>query len=412
MNTKTATVTALNPTLDIKENNAPLVNANNTSAMVLNGDSMDKMLKQLGKPVKIKIDTTQAQAQLKKLKMPNLKTGAGKVAAVSSRAGDIGLGQIATGATAYAGVRSALDLAQATTELAKATGLSGRELEALKAQAIKVESETGKSAASIMDMMTSSSKAGVATKDLAADLMLTSKTAVAFGMETDAAAQVMSEMRGSFFSGQDFATQQAGLQGMAQMMSYVADNGASSEMYLANFTARSAGLEKVMHASKESIVAVGATFEAIGIPAEVASRAMNTAQTSIAKLAGDSEKLKTLGLDPAAFKESVNKDVIGAMLDVVKQTEKLDDISRTAMLTDIFGQGFADEMVRVGGAQAIYAQNLALANDKTKQAASFEAAYKLQMEGLNASVERATNGFKTMVGVAIEPYLKAAADAA
>lgn len=45
MNTKTATVTALNPALDIEENNAPLVNANNTSAMVLNGDSMDKMLK-------------------------------------------------------------------------------------------------------------------------------------------------------------------------------------------------------------------------------------------------------------------------------------------------------------------------------------------------------------------------------
>lgn len=45
MNTKTATVTTLNPALDIEENNAPLVNANNTSAMVLNGDSMEKMLK-------------------------------------------------------------------------------------------------------------------------------------------------------------------------------------------------------------------------------------------------------------------------------------------------------------------------------------------------------------------------------
>ncbi len=45
MNTKTATVTALNPQLDIEETAAPLVNVNNTSAMVLNGDSMDKMLK-------------------------------------------------------------------------------------------------------------------------------------------------------------------------------------------------------------------------------------------------------------------------------------------------------------------------------------------------------------------------------
>jgi len=45
MNARTATVTALNPQLDFEETAAPLVNVNNTSAMVLNGDSMDKMLK-------------------------------------------------------------------------------------------------------------------------------------------------------------------------------------------------------------------------------------------------------------------------------------------------------------------------------------------------------------------------------
>lgn len=45
MNTQTATVTAINPALEIESTNAPLVNVNNTSAMVLNGDSMDKMLK-------------------------------------------------------------------------------------------------------------------------------------------------------------------------------------------------------------------------------------------------------------------------------------------------------------------------------------------------------------------------------
>lgn len=45
MNTQTATVTAINPALEIESTNAPMVNVNNTSAMVLNGDSMDKMLK-------------------------------------------------------------------------------------------------------------------------------------------------------------------------------------------------------------------------------------------------------------------------------------------------------------------------------------------------------------------------------
>jgi len=45
MNTQTATVTAINPALEIEATNSPMVNVNNTSAMVLSGDSMEKMLK-------------------------------------------------------------------------------------------------------------------------------------------------------------------------------------------------------------------------------------------------------------------------------------------------------------------------------------------------------------------------------
>jgi hypothetical protein len=45
MNTQTATVAAINPALEIESTNAPIVNVNNTSAMVLSGDSMEKMLK-------------------------------------------------------------------------------------------------------------------------------------------------------------------------------------------------------------------------------------------------------------------------------------------------------------------------------------------------------------------------------
>ncbi len=48
MNTQTATVTAINPAFDAEYEEvkaSPLVNINNTSAMVLNGDSMEKMLK-------------------------------------------------------------------------------------------------------------------------------------------------------------------------------------------------------------------------------------------------------------------------------------------------------------------------------------------------------------------------------
>lgn len=45
MNTQTATVTAINPAFEIESTKAPMVNVNNTSAMVLSGDSMEKMLK-------------------------------------------------------------------------------------------------------------------------------------------------------------------------------------------------------------------------------------------------------------------------------------------------------------------------------------------------------------------------------
>ena len=314
----------------------------------------------------------------------------------------------ALGGAAYlaVGLNAALELDAATTALSKATDLEGEALGKLRKQADSLESATGSSSASIMLMMADAAKAGIAVENLSSNVEDSTKIAVAFDMSTQEASTAITNLRNSFFAGQDYDTQQKGLMKLASAMSYVADRGESSEAYLANFTARASALKSVMGASEESIIAAGATFEAIGIPAETASRAMNSAQMSMVGLAGNAKALKSLGLNPKQFKADVEKDLIGTIFKVIQSTEKLGKLGQAETLTSIFGLGFADEMARGGAAVDIFTKNLALANDTTEHATALEAAYRLQNESLTASFNKVTKGLKSVIGTSVGKFFK------
>ncbi|WP_434779275.1 phage tail tape measure protein [Neisseria sp. Ec49-e6-T10] len=379
---------------------------------------IDKMTGRLAKPTKINVDTRLAHQKLKNLqkhaqsvavKSAGAGVSGGAVRAASAKGGGLSAFQgagSALGGGVYlaAGLNAALELDQAVTALAKATDLEGEALDKLKNQAAELESKTGQSSSSIITMMADAAKAGIAIENLANNVEDATKIAVAFDMSTDEASKAITTLRNSFFAGQDYETQQKGLLDFAAAISYVADRGESSEAYLANFSARASALNAVLGASKESIIAAGASFEAIGIPAETASRALNSAQMSLVNLAGDKKGLAELGLNPAQFRKDVETDVIGTVFQVIQATEKLGKLGQAEKLGEIFGLGFADELARGGAAFSIYEKNLELANNKTEHAAALEAAYELQNKSLTASINRLKNGFKTLIGTSADKF--------
>jgi TP901 family phage tail tape measure protein len=394
---------------------------------------LESSMRRLVKPIKMTADTKQVEAALKRVQAMKF-TIKGDIQAATgglnkttpqpqnvrgAKAGGAngGMGAIAGGAAALGGgaiisqaMQATYEYSQAITGLKKAAGGTDAEIKSLAQAAQQLSLETGKSTASILDMMTSSSKAGVAAGDLKNDALDLVKTSVAFDMSAEETAQTMSNLRNSFFSGQDYATQQKGLMDMAAMMSYVADTGASSEGGLSNFMGRVAGLEKTMGISKEKLIAMGATFESLGIPVEVGARAMNSFGTNLSTI--DPKALAALGINYTDAMSRMNAgDMNGVILDIIKSTENLSVTARAATLKDIFGQEFADEAVRVGGAVDIYNQSLESANDKTKQAAKFQENYKTQLESFANAADRAKTGLADVTRIAFEPFMNAAANA-
>jgi TP901 family phage tail tape measure protein len=383
----------------------------------INTTEARRKLAELQKKVTINVDTGEAMRKIRNLqnaKFGNMARMGGnpvldKMKGGATKSNGIGAGGIIGAGGGILGIMSGVSAARemdaAVTSFTKASNLSGKALQEFKDKAVEMESQTGMSASSILRMATEASKAGVSNSNLMKDLMLTSKVGVAFDMPAEEIATTMSQLRSAFFSGQEYAVQNDGLQKMAEMISYIADNSASSEPYIVNFMQRASGLEKVMGASKESIAAFGASFEAIGIAPEVAARAANSAQTSMAEIVSNPKILKAMHITADEFKSMVSGDVIGTMFKVISTTESMDKVTRTLTLKKMFGEGFADEMTRIGDATKIYGENIALAKDKTKQAAAFNVAYDLQMRSLNAQLDRVSNGFKTIMANSIAPFL-------
>ena len=307
-------------------------------------------------------------------------------------------------------VDSALEQDNAINKLKKATGENGVGLEILKTQALALASQTGYSDATVMGMMADSANAGVANKNLASDALFSIKTGIAFDMPMEEAKQAMTELKAAFFGADDYAGQQKGLQGLVSMISYVADNTAATEKNLVSFMQSNSDLVNVMGITKESLVAAGATFEAVGIAPTKAEAAMKSMHTKMAELVHDSVGMEALGLNPKNLQIDMQKDLIGTTLQVIKQAQSMDKIDSIVALKDIYKE-FGGDLVNFTTIQKLYQDNLVLTGEKEKQAAAFAQAYQVEMEGLNASWNRAKEGLKSVLGVALTPYLKIATDA-
>jgi hypothetical protein len=137
---------------------------------------------------------------------------------------------------------------------------------------------------------------------------------------------------------------------------------------------------------------------------------MNSFGTNLSTI--DPSSLAAVGINYTDAMNRMNSgDMNGVVLDIIKNTEKLSVTARASALKDIFGQEFADEAVRVGGAIDIYNQSLESASDKTKQAAKFQENYKTQLESFATAADRVKTGLSDVTRVGFEPFMTAAANA-
>jgi TP901 family phage tail tape measure protein len=430
--------------------------------------ALDKIGKDLSKPIKMKIDIKQIREQLKKVKKlaeikAKVKADMTKFKAELSgitskpitirvhldlsrakqqlralqgrltriRAGDViphtptnqpmsasarhrdGMSAAAIGgATLAVGVTDAMNMDRAMTSLAKATNGTRPFLKSLKNMAIQMESETGKSAVGFVDMLTDASKAGVAVENLNQSVRDGAMVSAAWDMSVEDTSDALTHIRSGLYSSIPvFKDQQAEVMKTAAAIAYLADKTETSEWFMANYIGRTAGLSTAFGQSQDAVMAAGAAFDAIGVQPEVAARAMNSAAASLGgfvkKLKADAPILKRLGMTRQQAMRATNDDMIRMIFNIAQASDGLEHLEKVGVMTDIFGVGFGDELSRLGTALPIYTRNLVKVGDKTAQASTLQEQYTLDINSTNKAVGKMTEGFKSMIGTAVTPWLDA-----
>ncbi|NYR09614.1 phage tail tape measure protein [Psychrobacter sp. BI730] len=177
---------------------------------------------------------------------------------------------------------------------------------------------------------------GIAEKDIVGFTETIAKMGVAFDMSSADAADSMAKIANVF------ALPIENVGELGDTINTLSNSMASTAPNIIDFMMRSAALAKTFKLSADDTAAFGSALVALGWQPETASTAFNSMLMTLSDLDGLSKSgiigLQQLGLDTAEFAEITRTDGKGAILEVIDAVNMLDESSRIAALSNLFGK--------------------------------------------------------------------------
>lgn len=314
---------------------------------------------------------------------------------------------LATGYAVKQVVTAAADFESSLTGIQKKAGISG-EATAKLGNEIKDLATSGDLAVPIEELLAAYERgaaAGLPTEELEEFASLSAKAADAFEMS----AEDVGNAAAGFGTSLNLPIGE--MERYFDLINGLADSGISDESDIVKFVDRAGAQLKMMGLTNEQIAAYGSTMLNLKMPAEVAARAMNTLSTKL--LTPQSTKKSKKAFEQLygsadEFTEMMKDDANGAVEDFLKRLEGLDKFERTEILTDILGQGFADEINRVVAALPELRRNLDYAAG-SEWFGSLSDSYQLKLDDFWSQWQIMKNKVETLaidLGGAGMPILK------
>jgi hypothetical protein len=185
--------------------------------------------------------------------------------------------------------------------------------------------------------------------------------AVAFDISAEEAGSAMTGLRTNFKLNQD------GVISLGDSFNYLANTMDAKAGDIINFANRASGVAGNYKFTGQQLGALGATFLAMKIPAEVGARASNTLMTKLG-LAAEQGKdaqaaFQRLGFSGKEMSEAFKKDAQGALVMFLEQVKKSSDPMRD--LNAILGEGFSDEVAKLVSGLDVYKGALQKVGDQS-----------------------------------------------
>lgn len=301
-------------------------------------------------------------------------------------------GAFAAYAAAQRALKSSLSMEREMYAVQRATDSAGEALKAQEQFLMDLARATGKTKEELAQLYAAAGFAGRPVRELGQFTEYASKATVAWGTNAQETGQALAEI------GNIYGASQKRIEAIGDAINTVADSSASGEKDLIEILRRVGGAGKIVGISAENMLAFGAALKEVGVGTEVASTGLNAMLTKIA-VPDDKfdEALGKAGLKPKKFRQNVEKNATGAILELLGALRKLEGTKRIAVLKDLFGMEYADDIARmVGGYERINAL-LAIANDKQKTLGSVRNGFAIALEKDFNRIDRATQSIDAVM---------------
>lgn len=246
------------------------------------------------------------------------------------------LEKVATAGALIAPIKVAIDFESSMAEVKKVTELSeGHSLQALSEDILNLSKKLPMAVDGIAALVAEGGKLGLASKEALKFGEVAASMGVAFEISAQEAGDNIGKMMASL------GTNVEGIKNLGDSINYLADKGASDGKNLIEIISRMGGTAKVINLSEDSMVALAATLDEVGMASEVAGTALNDMfmKLSRADTLGADEAFARLGLSAEEMKEMMAEDSSKAITTLLESIKQLDSQDQINTIGEIFGTG-------------------------------------------------------------------------
>lgn len=303
----------------------------------------------------------------------------------------IGLG--ALGGTMAVATKKAMSFESAMAEVNKTVDFASSDgLANMRKQLEGLTKEIPQSFEELAGVAAVAGQLGIAEKDIVGFTETIAKMGVAFDMSSASAADSMAKIANVF------ALPIENIGELGDTINTLSNSMASTAPNIIDFMMRSAALAKTFKLSADDTAAFGSALVALGWQPEVASTAFNSMIMTLSDLDGLSKSgiigLQQLGLDTLEFAEIAKTDGKGAILEVIAAVNKLEESSRIAALSNLFGKEAAAKI-------ASMATGLETVNGALAATADTAGSMQKEFEAISGTTANKMELFKNNIDLAV-----------
>lgn len=197
---------------------------------------------------------------------------------------------------------------------------------------------------------------GIARKDISSFTETIAKMSVAFDMSAEQAGESMAKLANVY----QIPITQIGKLGDA--INHLSNSSPAKASEIVNALGRVGGVAKQFGLTELQTASLSSAFIALGRTPEVAGTAINGMLTKLMTADKQGKKfqavLEGMGTDSKALKKAITENGEQALIDFLKQIEKLPKENQMGALVDLFGLEYADDVAALVGGLDTYKKSI------------------------------------------------------